>query len=227
MADTNTRHSGKIPDQGALRAVGKRVRERLADNPAAYKLPTDRAEIWAVGAFYSPAECERLRDMIDGVARPSSVYEGAEDDDYRTSSSGDVDRDDPFVRKISRRIDDFLGLDSGWGEAIQGQRYLPGQQFKPHHDWFHQDSSYWDREMARGGQRCITAMAFLNDVEEGGTTDFTEVGLSVTPQTGALLVWNNADADGVPNLDTMHAGTPVIRGVKYIFTRWYRTRDWN
>jgi prolyl 4-hydroxylase len=41
-----------------------------------------------------------------------------------------------------------------------------------------------------------------------------------------LLIWNNALPDGRPNEGTMHAGMPVVKGVKYVITRWYRTRPW-
>ena len=67
-------------------------------------------------------------------------------------------------------------------------------------------------------------MAFLNEVEEGGTTHFTNLSIGVTPKPGALLMWNNALPDGTPNENTLHAGTPVTKGEKYIITKWYRTR---
>jgi prolyl 4-hydroxylase len=85
---------------------------------------------------------------------------------------------------------------------------------------------YWKQEKRNGGQRSFTAMVYLNTVEEGGTTDFTRIGLSIPPQQGALIIWNNATVKGDVNVDTLHAGTPVIRGVKYIITKWYRTRKW-
>lgn len=218
--------TGEVPDQFRLRKTGRRVRMRLADDPRAYKLPTEEAEIYAVGDFMTPDECAKMRTMIDEVARPSTVYDGAVASDYRTSYSGDVYPHDPFVKKINRRIDDLLGMEPEWGESIQGQRYEPGQQFQAHHDWFHPDGAYWEIEKERGGQRSYTAMVFLNEVEAGGTTDFTEIGLSIEPKPGALLCWNNADPDGVPNLKTMHAGRPVVSGIKYIITKWYRTRRW-
>src|SRR5690606_30813248 len=143
-----------------------------------------KAEIFAVGDFMSPAECERMVKMIDVVARPSAVFDLTYGADYRTSYSGDVDPHDPFVKKISRRIDDLLGLDAGWGETIQGQRYLPGQQFQRHNDWFFTDAGYWPNEVERGGQRSWTAMVFLNEVEAGGTTDFTRLRLSIEPRPG-------------------------------------------
>lgn len=215
-----------IADQEALARVGKSVRERLANDPGVYKIDTDLAEIFAIGDFLSAAECEKLCLMVDHTARPSSLHEIGYESGFRTSYSGDLDPDDSFVRGISRRIDDVLGLDSDFGESVQGQRYLPGQQFKPHNDWFYTTEKYWQSERKRGGQRSWTAMAFLNDVEAGGETHFTHVGIKIEPKPGVLMLWNNALPDGTPNEDTMHAGTPVLKGSKYVITKWYRTRAW-
>ena len=216
----------KIADQNGLRRVGARVRARIADNPAVYSLPAEGAEIFAVGDFMSAQECQRMCALIDECAKPSTVFDLDYASGYRTSYSGDVNPHDPFVRKINRRIDDLLGMDAECGEAIQGQRYFPSQEFQPHHDYFHPGTSYWDMEMSRGGQRSLTAMVFLNEVEAGGSTDFTELNLSIEPKPGVLLGWNNADPDGVPNPMTMHAGRPVVAGVKYVITKWYRTKRW-
>ena len=214
------------PDKDRLRRLGRKVRERLAVNPDVYKLPTDKAEIFAVGDFFTPDECGRLMAMIDAVAQPSRAFDADYASGYRTSYSGDVDPNDPFIIKLQRRIDDLLGINPAFGETIQGQRYLPGQQFQPHTDWFPANTSYWEQEKRRSGQRSFTAMAFLNPVEDGGTTDFPSIGMRIEPRPGALLVWNNADPDGVPNPWTLHAGMPVVRGVKYIITKWYRSRRW-
>lgn len=215
-----------VPDQAALAHVGALVRDRLARDPAVYRVPTDKAELFAVGDFLSAAECSQLCDMIDGVARPSSLHELDYASGFRTSYSGDLDPYDNFVRGVSRRIDDLLGIDPAFGEFLQGQRYLPGQQFQPHNDWFYTSEKYWQLEQARGGQRSWTTMAYLNPVDEGGETHFTEIGIKIEPKPGVLLIWNNALADGRPNEGTMHAGVPVLKGVKYVITKWYRTRAW-
>lgn len=215
-----------IPDQDALRRMGKQVRERLAADPRVYKIETDKVELFAVGDFLTPEECQRLCLMVDETARPSSLHEIGYDSGFRTSYSGDLDPHDSFVKGIGRRVDDLIGLEPMVGEAIQGQRYLPGQQFKPHNDWFYTSENYWKEERKRGGQRSWTTMAFLNEVEEGGETHFTNIGIKIVPKPGVLLIWNNALPDGRPNEDTMHAGLPVVKGVKYIFTKWYRSRQW-
>ncbi len=221
MAKTQT-----IPDQDALRRVGKTVRERLAADPGVYEIKNERLELFAIGDFLTNAECERLCLMVDQTARPSALHEVDYDSGFRTSYSGDLDPHDSFVKGLNRRIDDLLGINPRVGEAIQGQRYLPGQEFKPHNDWFYTSEKYWQYERKRGGQRSWTTMAFLNTVEEGGETAFVNAGLRIEPKPGVLLVWNNALPDGSPNEGTMHAGTPVIQGSKYIITKWYRTRAW-
>lgn len=213
-------------DRVALEKLGRAVRARLDADPAAHKIPVDGAEIYAFGKFLTPAECQRFMAMVDQVAQPSSTFDQGRASTYRTSWSGDVDPGDPFVRMIERRLNDLLGIAPEWGETIQGQRYQPGQEFKPHHDWFYTNAPYWAAEASRGGQRSWTAMIYLSDVAEGGETTFPHVGATVTPEQGALLVWNNAGRDGTPNGDTIHAALPVVRGVKYVITKWYRTRRW-
>ena len=217
---------GLVPDQAALARLGEAVRARLAADPAVYRVDDERIELFAVGGFLSEGECARLCTMIDAVARPSSLHELDYASGFRTSYSGDLDPRDPFVAGISQRIDALLGVEAAIGEPVQGQRYRPGQEFKPHNDWFYTSEGYWPQEEARGGQRSWTAMAYLNAVEAGGATAFSLLGLEIEPKPGVLLLWNNALPDGRPNPATLHAGCPVERGSKYIITKWYRTRAW-
>ncbi|MEO0033432.1 MAG: hypothetical protein RIS94_3190 [Pseudomonadota bacterium] len=213
------------PDTPALQRIGESVRARLDSDPSAYRLPVEGLEIYGFANFFTPAECERLITIVDAVAFPSRTYDH-QPDGARTSYSGDVNPDDPFIRMLQRRIDDLLGLDPCLGETLQGQRYAVGQEFRQHYDTFHPSQPFWTQEQQRGGQRSWTAMAYLNAVEEGGSTDFPLVDLSIPPQAGALLVWNNMKPDGTRNSKALHAGTPVLRGTKYVLTKWYRARPW-
>lgn len=213
------------PDRKALAATGESVRTRLGSDPSIYRVPVEQAEIFAVADFLDARECAHMIALIDQVARPSELTRDIEDD-YRTSYSGDVDRTDPVVRAIERRLYDLIGIDASWGETIQGQRYHPGQQFKEHCDWFDTTQPYWKTEAALGGQRSWTGMVYLNTVEQGGVTEFTRIGVTIPPQAGVLLLWNNNRPDGTVNWDTMHAALPVEAGVKYVITKWFRARRW-
>ena len=219
-------YMGPPVDCAALARVGKAVRERLAGDASVWHAPVENAEFAIVSDFLTPQECARVIAMVDEVAEPSATYETEHDTSIRSSYSGDVNRYDPYVMMIERRIDDLLGMPSNYGETMQGQRYTVGQQFKPHYDWFATHTTYWKSEKTKGGQRSWTAMIYLNDVEEGGQTVFARAGLNASPKQGMLLAWNNANLDGTPNHHTLHAALPVVRGTKYVITKWYRTRPW-
>lgn len=202
------------------------VLERLRADDTVQVLIDEDLQLFGVAEFFSPDECEKLIAMIDAVARPSPVFNIDAGRAARTSYSGDLDAYDPFVKMLHRRMDDLMGIEEDFGETMQGQRYQVGQQFKPHHDWFDTTQEYWTPLVARAGQRAWTVMVYLNDVEGGGATEFPEMEVAIPPQQGTLIAWNNANPDGTPNMATLHAGTPVTEGVKYIVTRWYRGRKW-
>lgn len=140
-----------VPDQTALARLGAKVSARLADNPAIHRLPADAVELFAIPDFLTTDECTCLCAMIDAVARPSALHELDYASGFRTSYSGDLDPRDRLVADISARIDAVLGVKPAIGEPVQGQRYLQGQQFKPHNDWFYVTESYWRRNGCGAG----------------------------------------------------------------------------
>ena len=69
-------------------------------------------------------------------------------------------------------------------------------------------------------------MAFLSVPETGGETYFPRIDVKIPPRAGSLVTWNNLDANGEPNTNTLHQGMPVVAGTKHIITKWYRERPW-
>nr|WP_314465453.1 2OG-Fe(II) oxygenase [uncultured Novosphingobium sp.] len=214
------------PDCDALARIGISVRERLARNTAFSRFPVEGAEIYRAAEFLSEAHCRHVIGLIDGVACPSRLVDEDDWDGYRTSFSGDINPRDRIVRSLDARLCKLTGIDPGHGESTQGQRYHRGEFYHDHWDWFDTDAPYWGHESRNGGQRSWTAMVYLNAVDEGGTTDFVHLDLKVAPAAGSLLIWNNALPDGTPNPLTMHAARPVVSGVKYVVTKWFRARHW-
>jgi prolyl 4-hydroxylase len=206
--------------------LGDYVRNRLSRTPDTFRLPVKQADLFVVRDFLDAAECQGLIDLIDANRFPSGVLADEPDPTYRTSESCNLERTDPLVASIEQKISQLMGIQPELGESVQGQRYAVGQQFKPHHDFFYTDQKYYRKESRTGGQRTWTTMIFLNVPEAGGQTDFPEIDLKITPRTGNLLAWNNMDEMGEPNRFTLHQGMPVIAGVKYIITKWYRERPW-
>jgi prolyl 4-hydroxylase len=210
----------------ARAAVGTAVAARLEADPRVRRAKTDLVQAYYLPDFLSVDESRALCRMIDQHRRPSTLLIEAKDPNFRTSESCDMDRFSPLVQPIDERFAALLGIDPRFGETMQGQRYAPGQQFRAHHDYFHEGQPYWPRMDAEGGQRTWTAMVYLNEVEEGGATWFPQGGIRVPPRRGMLLVWNNMAPDGSPNPLTIHEGMMVTRGTKYIVTKWFREKHW-
>lgn len=210
-----------------LRArIGREVAARLEANPAVRRAKVETAQMYTIPDYLSDDECALLIAMIDDVARPSTLLATSEDPEYRTSSSSDLDRWDETVFALDSRIAELLGIPPENAETMQGQRYAVDQQFRAHCDYFHESSGYWAKMAESGGQRTWTAMAYLNDVDEGGATWFPRAGIRFKPKRGMLVIWNNMCPDGSPNYDTLHEGMRVIEGTKYIITKWFRENAW-
>ena len=210
----------------AREAVGRAVATRLEGNPAIQRARTDAAQVYYHRDFLNADECTGLIRLIDANRRPSTLLSQSGNTDFRTSESCDMERFSAEVQPIDERIAALLGIDPPHGETMQGQRYAPGQHFRAHHDYFHEDQPYWPQMQKEGGQRTWTAMIYLNTVEEGGATWFPQAGIRVPPRPGMLLAWNNMAPDGRPNAATLHEGMAVVRGTKYIVTKWFREGHW-
>lgn len=59
---------------------------------------------------------------------------------------------------------------------------------------------------------------YLNDIEEGGETEFLNQSVRVSPTTGTVTIF----PAGYTHL---HRGNPPLKGVKYIMTGWYNIMD--
>ncbi len=213
-------------DPAKLAKIGAHVTKRLNANPLVQLVENPDVQLYVYQGFLGAKDCQGLIDKIDAEAVPSTLYKGTEQAGFRTSYSCHLNRWDPFVSRVEARMSDVLGIDNGYAETMQGQRYMQGQEFKAHHDFFHTSQEYWETEARQGGQRSWTAMIFLNEPEDGGTTEFPHIGIGVRPQAGMMLIWNNVKLDGTLNYKTLHTGTPVKAGVKHIITKWYRQNNW-
>ena len=129
---------------------------------------------------------------------------------------------DVVVRNLERRLARHAMLPVENGEPFTILRYGVGDEYRPHCDYYEPASRGHETGLALGGQRVATFLVFLNDVEEGGSTDFPEAGLSVDPSPGLGLLFFNCSPDGQPDPLTLHAGTPVKRGEKWLASRWMR-----
>jgi len=74
----------------------------------------------------------------------------------------------------------------------------------------------WHVEHAKGigySTRAFVFSIFLNDVEEGGETEFLHFSKRVKPKTGRIIIW----PAGFPYV---HRGNPPLSGEKFLLTSW-------
>ena len=196
--------------------------QRLAETPGVQRVPTRELELFIVRNFLDEATCAALIERVDTQRRPSTIADDTGIANFRTSETCDLDPADPLVAEVDAKFTELLGIPPGHGELLQGQRYAPGQEFKPHTDTFNPGGYDFYVHTADRGQRTWTAMVYLNEPEDGGATRFKTIGKTIQPERGKLLAWNNLLPDGEPNPATLHQGMKVRKGTKYVLTKWFR-----
>lgn len=171
-------------------------------------------------------ECDALID----AARPrleralTVAKDGSQQvDTSRTSSAMFFNiGETPLVQAIDRRLSQLVNMPINHGEALQVLHYDPGQQYEPHHDWFDPNKPGYAQVAQGGGQRVATVLMYLNDPEKGGGTYFPRPGLTVSAHRGDAVYF--AYEGGDP--ESLHAGLPVVRGEKWLATRWLREKPY-
>jgi hypothetical protein len=105
--------------------------------------------------------------------------------------------------KESYDVDKFLFT------TLKIQKTLPTEGY---HIWHIEHGKGFDNEA-----RAFVFSIYLNDVEEGGETEFLHFSKRVKPKKGRIVIW----PAGFPYV---HRGNPPLSGEKYILTSWMMLR---
>ncbi|KAK1989804.1 hypothetical protein LX36DRAFT_537778, partial [Colletotrichum falcatum] len=202
--------------------------------------------------FLNEADVAGLLAAGEREFRPSLVFRdgAARGSPDRTSWSAGLPESDAAVRCVARRAEGFMGaaLAPGRDEvgAPQLVRYAAGQRFGAHRDWY--DGFQPDARTGRDRRwnRVASFLAVLEDGCEGGETWFPRVraatpqhlagerrrrrhwrrhedgGLAFRPVRGNAVFWVNLHANGTGDERVVHAGLPVVSGVKTAMNIWPR-----
>jgi len=92
------------------------------------------------------------------------------------------------------------------------QKTLPTEGY---HIWHLEHSSH-----KFDSKRAFVYSVYLNDVEEGGETEFLHFSKRVKPKAGRIVIWPAA-------FPYLHRGNPPLSGEKYILTSWMMLDDNN
>ena len=200
-----------------LRIVGNKI--VYSENPIVYVILN----------YLTDEECDHFINLArDKVTRSTAV--GGDFSIYhpsRTSMNCWVKHDTSSItQNISNRISHLVNFPLKRAEDFQVVYYTDGTEYKPHFDAFDHKTDIGKKHLQLGGQRICTALAYLNDVKEGGATEFPDLRISFKPIKKALVVWENV-ISGTTDAHPMsrHAGRPVTKGEKFAFNLWFRARE--
>ncbi len=201
------------------------------ENRPNVKVLSRKPRIYLLEKFLSSKECDYIiAEAKDKLVRSAVIDpETGEDsiDDVRTSYGMDFQyHQDPILTNIENRIASYTQVPVEYGEALQVLNYGVGAEFIPHHDYFERDCPGHVIHLEQQGQRLATLIMYLNTVEDGGETIFPEAKVVVKPIKGNAVLFYNCTPDGKEDPLTLHAGTPVHKGEKWIVTKWLRERPY-
>jgi prolyl 4-hydroxylase len=176
--------------------------------------------IQRVDGLLSCDECAFLVQLAEPRMRRATIFHEAEqrfvEDPIRRSDKAafPIVSEWPFVRALNLRIAAATGTSAECGEPLQVLRYEAGQEYRAHYDAI----------PGMDNPRVLTALVWLNEDYSGGGTRFEELNIVERGATGDLLVFANTLDDGSPDPRTRHSGAPVTGGIKYLASRWIRSR---
>jgi prolyl 4-hydroxylase len=196
--------------------------------PILFALAVPRVVIF--GEFLSHEECDALIAASEAKIVPSLVVD-PETGEFvpntgRTSSGTHfMHAENALVSRIEARVESLLGFRVAQQEPMQILHYTVGAEYKPHYDYFDPAEPGSKGPLANGGQRIATLVMYLSDVEAGGSTIFPSMGFEVKPRKGYAVYFESLDASGGLDQRTLHGGSPVGQGEKWIATKWIRENN--
>uniref|UniRef100_A0A673MQD1 Zgc:152670 n=2 Tax=Sinocyclocheilus rhinocerous TaxID=307959 RepID=A0A673MQD1_9TELE len=180
---------------------------RLMYAPVKEEVEWDEPCIIRYHDIISDREIEILKNISRPLLSRSLTTGGVSKN--RTSQGVFLKEDNIVVARISQRIADITGLSKKSAENLFVQNYGIGGRYEPHYD-----------ELDDENGRIATFLIYMSDVEIGGATVFPQVGVALKPKKGSAVFWYNLHKNGNVDLNTKHAGCPVLRGNKWVANKW-------
>lgn len=130
---------------------------------------------------------------------------------------------DPTVKSLVSRVCNLVKLPACHAESIQMIYYGETQEYKPHFDAWDPSTDRGQRCMAKGGQRILTCLMYLNTPAKGGGTIFPKLQTQVEAQQGRMVIFHNCHKNTIErHPHSLHGGMPVVSGDKWACNLWFR-----
>lgn len=152
-------------------------------------------QIWEIHNILDESECQKFIDDMENAKN-----KGLEDNMLGTIES----------YKLTKIIASLMDIPVESKKSFSVYKYVPGEGISNHYDGCKQNVG---DDCAK---RAVSNLLYLNSDFEGGEIHFTELGLTIKPETGKLVLFKNYDAKGEGFMDSVHQGLPVTNGMKYL-----------
>jgi len=189
--------------------------------------------IYTVTGILTEFECEHFQKIAsEGMKR--SMVSGFDKknfrrgllDERRTSSDCWISHShDEITIDVGKRISELVQIPVTHAEAYQVLHYVDNQEYQAHLDTFDPNNKEYVHYLKNGGQRIITALAYLSNVEKGGETSFPNIDKTVIPEQGKIVVFHDCyKGTDTPHPNSLHGALPVLEGEKWAFNLWFRKK---
>jgi len=181
--------------------------------------------------YITPEECNKaikiyeneakLKKTFDRITTENSpVYQKKDKQYFAGSNNLDIWLEDlkPLIFNYDIAWNHYIkntGADVAYAggpfhyTGLKIQKTLPTEGY---HVWHIEHNRGFDNE-----PRAFVFSIYLNDVEEGGETEFLHFSKRIKPKTGRIVIWPAA-------FPYLHRGNPPLSGEKYILTSWMMIR---
>jgi prolyl 4-hydroxylase len=113
-------------------------------------------------------------------------------------------------------------------EPLQVVRYQKSQYYNPHYDCCVPiESDLCKQDYTNGGFRYSTLLIYLNDVEDGGETEFPLINFKMKPKRGCgIYFFNVTKSENTFHKLSKHAALPLQKGEKWVCNKWIRCKKY-
>lgn len=200
---------------------------RLADRECSIVFTLSSPNVAVIDGILSEKECDQLVALSRTKVKRSEVIDretgGNQVSLVRTSEGTHFELgENAVIAALEKRIAALTGSPVENGEPLQILHYGVGGEYLAHHDYFDPADPGSQTHLARGGQRIATMVIYLNDVPLGGGTGFPEIEMTVRPRKGSCVYFEYCNQHNQLDNRLLHAGLPVVKGDKWIATKWIR-----
>ena len=215
-----------------------KIKEHFSEQPKPTPTPDDKLGFCPENApfiaptiidnFITEEEANHIIQKATPIFVESTIVSGT-DTSIRKSKTANFTDKDPVIDAVIKRACDYLEVPVSNAEPMQVVKYGSDGFYKEHYDSCPNENEHCRRFVIDGGgkQRFATFVIYLNDQFTGGSTKFVNLKKEYKPEKfGALMFYSlEAKPDGTWGKThplSMHAGTQLTGGEKYIANIWIR-----